>query len=89
MKKTWYSKTKGWVEEKPDDWRIPKKTSNGTDVFIGDSVRVYHHGKAGISIQKIVETKDGHYGYKNRPYDNASLDAWSDLYPTKTINKNK
>ena len=83
MKKTWYSKTKGWVEEKPDDWRIPKKTSNGTDVFIGDSVRVYNHGKEGISIQKIVETKDGHYGYKNRPCDNASLDAWADLYPPK------
>lgn len=30
-----------------------------------------------------------YYGYKNRPYDNASLDAWSDLYPPKTINKNK
>lgn len=87
MKKTWYSKTKGWVTEKPDDWRVPHKTSNGTDVFIGDSVRVYHKGDLGIRIHKIVETTPGHYGYKDMPHANASLDAWADLYPKNKTNE--
>lgn len=79
--KPWYSKENGWVYEKPADWMVPKKTSNGNDVFIGDSVRVYHKNKKrGITIEKIVETKPGHYGYKSNPYVNASLDLWSDLY---------
>ena len=43
--KSWYSKENGWVYEKPDDWMVPKKTSDGNNVFIGDSVRVYHKNK--------------------------------------------
>jgi len=61
--KQWYSKIHGLVNEKPEDWKIDKKTIDGQDVFIGDKVRVYD-GDVYWGVHTIVEnSKNGGYKY--------------------------
>lgn len=54
--KTWYSKHNGWTSKKPNDWLVPKKTSDNKDVYIGDYVIVYRNGKH-IGAHKVGESK--------------------------------
>ena len=64
--KHWKSKSKGWVDEKPTDYMVDKRTEDNQEVYIGDKVHVYEdpdHGGRYWGVHRICENKRGEIRY--------------------------